>query len=350
MNILFTILNWGLGHAVRCITLIDHLKNSGHKISIASDGIALEFLRKEFPNLAFYKLPAYDIKYKYHFMPLNIIEKTPQLVKSIIKEKKAVDKITQNNQIDLIINDNRLACYHKSIPSVYITHQLNVPAPNRILHKITNLGHQYFINKYDYCWIPDFANENNLAGSISKSKKIKPPIEYLGPLSNIRLENTESRLPLLVVLSGPEPQRSYLENKVINQASELDIEILLIRGTNTKRSFNNQNPNLRILDLVNRKELTALMDQAQKIICRSGYTSLMDFYLNPKPLYFIPTPGQWEQEYLAKHWQENMGVPYSTQKDFKLKEAYEHAIVPKINREKQSFEKAVDDFIERIKK
>ena len=350
MNILFTILNWGLGHAVRSITLIDHLKNSGHKISIASDGIALEFLSKEFPNLTFYKLPAYDIKYKYHFMPLNIIEKTPQLIKSIIKEKKAVDKITQNNQIDLIINDNRLACYHKSIPSVYITHQLNVPAPNQILHKITNLGHQYFINKYDYCWIPDFANENNLAGSISKSKKIKPPIEYLGPLSNIRLENTESRLPLLVVLSGPEPQRSYLENKVINQASELDIEILLIRGTNTKRSFNNQNPNLRILDLVNRKELTTLIEQAQKIICRSGYTSLMDFYLNPKPLYFIPTPGQWEQEYLAKHWQENMGVPYSTQKDFKLKEAYEHAIVPKINREKQSFEKEVDDFIERIKK
>ena len=92
------------------------------------------------------------------------------------------------------------------------------------------------------------------------------------------------------------------------------------------------------------------MDQAQKIICRSGYTSLMDFYLNPKPLYFIPTPGQWEQEYLAEHWQENMGVPYSTQKDFKLKEAYEHAIVPKINHEKQSFEKEVDDFIERIKK
>ena len=350
MNILFTILNWGLGHAVRCITLINHLNNNGHKISIASDGIALDFLKKEFPNLTFYELPPYDIKYKYHFMPLNIIEKTPQLIKSIIKEKKAMDKITQNNQIDLIINDNRLACYHKSIPSVYITHQLNVPAPNRILHKITNLGHQYFVNKYDYCWIPDFANENNLAGSISKSKKIKPPIQYLGPLSNIRLENTESRLSLLVVLSGPEPQRSYLENKIINQATELDIEFLIVRGTNTKRTFNNQNPNLRILDLVNRKELTALMEQAQRIICRSGYTSLMDFYLNPKPLYFIPTPGQWEQEYLAEHWQKNMGVPYSTQKEFNLKEAYEQASMPKINCEEPAFKKAVDAFIERIRK
>lgn len=350
MNILFTILNWGLGHAVRCISLIDHLKNNGHKISIASDGIALEFLRKEFPNLTFYQLPAYDIKYKYHFMPLNIIEKTPQLIKSIIREKKEVDKITQNNRIDLILNDNRLACYHKSIPSVYITHQLNVPAPNGILHKITNLGHQYFINKYSYCWIPDFEDENNLAGSISKSKKIKPPIKYLGPLSNIRLKKTTEKLPLLVVLSGPEPQRSFLEEKIINQASELNIEILLVRGTNKKRTFNNQNTNLKILDLVNRKELTTILEKAQKIICRSGYTSLMDFYLNAKPLYFIPTPGQWEQEYLAEHWLKNMEVPYSTQKDFNLKEAYEQASIPKINREKHSFKKEVDDFIEKIRK
>lgn len=350
MNILFTILNWGLGHAVRCISLIDHLKKDGHKISIASDGIALEFLRKEFPNLTFYELPAYDIKYKYSFMPLNIIEKAPKLIRSIIKEKRVVATIVQNRQIDLIINDNRLACYHKSIPSVYLTHQLNVPAPNAIFHKLTNQGHQYFINKYNYCWVPDFIDENNLAGSISKSKKIKPPITYLGPLSNIRLKTTIGILPLLVVLSGPEPQRSYLENKVINQASELDIEILLVRGTNSKRIFNNQNPNLRILDLVNRKELSALMEQAQKIICRSGYTSLMDFYLNPKPLYFIPTPGQWEQEYLAEHWLEKMKIPYSSQKDFNLKKAYEQASLPKIERAEQVFKKEVDNFISWIKK
>lgn len=348
MNILFTILNWGLGHAVRCITLINYLQEKGHNISIASDGIALDFLKKEFPEASYFELPPYDIKYKFRFMPLNIIEKAPRIIKTIVDEQKAVRNIVKEKNIDLVINDNRMACYHKDVPSIFITHQLTVPVPNQTLRKLTNFGHHYFMNKHDYCWIPDTEGNNNLAGEISRSDRKSPPKQYLGPITTIHLEQGKEDLPLLVVLSGPEPQRSYLEEKIINQASELDNEIILIRGTNTDRTFKNKLPNLKILDLVDRKELAPLLERAQKIICRSGYTSLMDFYINPKPLFLIPTPGQWEQEYLAEHWFNTLGVPFANQKDFNLVEAFNHAKEPKVEHKEAIFMEKIDELLNQI--
>lgn len=348
MNILFTILNWGLGHAVRCITLIDYLSEKGHSIQIASDGIVLDFLKKEYPNMIFHKLPPYDIKYKYKFMPLNIIEKGPRLINTLFNEHKAVNRIVKDYQIDLIINDNRLTCYSKKTPSVFITHQLTVPVPNQILRKFTNFGHHYFMNRHDYCWIPDFEMSNNLAGRISYSTRKSPPKQYLGPLTTIKLDSGKEDLPMLVVLSGPEPQRSILEEKVIKQAADIDQRIVLVRGSNKPRAFKSDNKNLQILDLVDRKELGPLLQRAQRIICRSGYTSLMDFYLNPKALYLIPTPGQWEQEYLAEHWFSKMGVPFCAQKNFKLKEAYESAKMPQTNDSKPIFAKEVDKLLAKI--
>jgi uncharacterized protein (TIGR00661 family) len=348
VNILFTILNWGLGHAVRCIALIDYLESKGHTIFIASDGIALDFLKKEYPNINISKLPPYDIKYKYKFMPFNIIEKAPRLIKTLIQEHQTVKKIVKEKGIDLVINDNRLACYSKAVPSIFITHQLNVPVPNQSLRRFTNFGHHYFMNKHNYCWIPDLQGSENLAGEISTTNYKTPPKQFIGPITTLNFDSNKESIPLLVVLSGPEPQRSILEKKVIDQSDSIPHEITLVRGSNKPRAFQSQNHRLKILDLVERSELEILLQSAQRIICRSGYTSLMDFYLNPKPLYLIPTPGQWEQEHLAEHWQLKMGVPFSNQKNFNLKQAFEEARMPNTKHKESIFEIEVDKLLEQI--
>jgi uncharacterized protein (TIGR00661 family) len=348
VNIVFTILNWGLGHAVRCITIIDYLKNNGHNIHIASDGIALDFLKETYPDLVFHELPSYGIKYKYTFMPLNIIEKGPRLIKTLFNEHRATKQIVKANQIDLIINDNRLACFHNEKPSVFISHQLTIPVRNRAFRKFTNFLHHLFINKYDYCWIPDFKDTNNLAGDISYSTRKSPPKQYLGPLTTLKLIPNREDLPLLIVLSGPEPQRSIFERKIINQASQLEESIVLVRGTNKSRSFDSTNKHLEILDLVDRNKLALLIQRAKRVICRSGYTSIMDFALNPKALYFVPTPGQYEQEYLAKHWFEKMRVPFCAQQNFNLKEAFENATLPKMNYPPTNYAKEIDKLLAKI--
>ena len=56
-------LNWGLGHATRCIPIINGLLENGFEPIIASDGVALELLKKEFPKLISFELPSYNIKY-----------------------------------------------------------------------------------------------------------------------------------------------------------------------------------------------------------------------------------------------------------------------------------------------
>ena len=349
MNILFTVLNWGLGHAVRSIPIIAHLQKQGHQVTIASDGMVIDFLKKEFPDLSFETLPAYNIQYKFKFMPFNILAKGPKILSVLIQEHQQVQKIIRDEQIDLLINDNRLACYSKRVPSIFITHQLDVPVPNPILRTWTNRWHHFFINKHDRCWIPDVEGTNNLAGDISRSKLKTPPLDYIGPLSTIKIDPNKADLPLLVVLSGPEPQRTYLEEKIVKQSVHLPIQTILVRGTNQAHDYHNIPAHLSILDLVDRKTLAGLIERAQTMICRSGYTSLLDFSLNPKRLYFIPTPGQWEQEYLAEHWKSQMGIPFTTQKDFDLKKAYEDAKNLQLEMSQQRFESIIDQVINDIK-
>ena len=62
-RILVAPLNWGLGHATRCIPIIRALKAHNFEPVIASDGAALQLLKKEFPDLEHVELPSYNITY-----------------------------------------------------------------------------------------------------------------------------------------------------------------------------------------------------------------------------------------------------------------------------------------------
>ena len=148
-NILIAPLNWGLGHATRCIPIIRALEKNQYTPIIASDGAALQLLQKEFPHLQALELPSYQIEYakKGSDFKWKLLKNTPKMIEAILEEKKVVKKWVKEFQLVGIISDNRLGVYNKKVQSVFITHQLNVLSGNTSW--ISSKMHQQIIKKFD---------------------------------------------------------------------------------------------------------------------------------------------------------------------------------------------------------
>lgn len=323
-RILVAPLNWGLGHATRCIPIIHALLNHGHQPYLASDGVALSLLQKEFPDLPSFELPSYKIKYaeKGRNFKLKMIWDSPKVVKAMSKEKKRVKKLVKEHQIDGIISDNRLGVFYKKIPCVFITHQLNVLSGNTTW--MSSKAHQKIIKKFDACWVPDVKDKPNLTGKLGHLKKSKMSIEYLGPLSRFEKMDSDQIYDLMVLLSGPEPQRTLLEERLLKELQWFEGKILFVKGkiedSQTKEEIKTQKGSMIIFNFMQSEELETAINQSSKVLCRSGYTTVMDLAKLEKKAFFIPTPGQYEQEYLARRLQKQNLVPYSTQNNFKLED------------------------------
>lgn len=317
-NILVAPLNWGLGHATRCIPIIKALLSENYKPILASDGGALLLLQKEFPTLKCLELPSYNITYskKGSNFKKKLIKDSPHLLRTIRKEKEAVKEIVDSENIVGIISDNRFGVRHKKIPSVFITHQLKV-----LSGKTTWLStklHQKIISKFDVCWVPDHEDEHNLSGDLSHGRFNHIPVKYIGPLSRFSKRETEIIYDLMVLLSGPEPQRTYLEQKLLDALSSYSGKVLFVRGKFEKQQKKKTTKNISIYNYMTSLQLEDAINQSALVLSRSGYTTIMDLAKLEKRAFFIPTPGQYEQEYLAQLLDSKKIIPYCHQEDFEL--------------------------------
>ncbi|CDF80898.1 glycosyltransferase 28 domain-containing protein [Formosa agariphila KMM 3901] len=317
-RILIAPLNWGLGHATRCIPIINQLILHNYTPVIASDGIALALLKKEFPTVETIELPAYDVTYakKGHFFKLKLLKDSPKLLKAIKAEKKATKHLVENYNIDGIISDNRLGVHSKNIPSVFITHQLQVLSGNTTW--LSTKMHQRVIEKFNECWVPDHENEPSLSGKLGHMKGIEIPIKYLGPLSRFKRTQIEPLYDLMILLSGPEPQRTLLENQLLDAYKQSTKRILCVRGVIEETQSKITIGNITVYNFMAGQQLEDAINSSSMMLCRSGYTTVMDLSVLGKKAFFIPTPGQFEQEYLAKRLDELNLVPYCKQDDFSI--------------------------------
>ncbi|WP_281752286.1 glycosyltransferase [Neptunitalea chrysea] len=318
-RILVAPLNWGLGHSTRCIPIIHALQDEFYEPVIASDGIALELLRKEFPDLEAYELPSYDIEYakKGKNFKLKMIWDSPKMLAAITKERKAVEKLVEEKNIHGIISDNRLGIQLKKIPCVFITHQLNVLTGNTTW--LSSKIHQNIIKRYDECWVPDFKDKPNLSGKLGHLKKDKKNIKYIGPLSRIAKKKIPKAYDIMGLISGPEPQRTMLEELLIEELKKHSGKVLIVRGKIEKEQTRKEDDNLVIYNYMTKEQLEEAFNQSDIVISRSGYTTIMDLAKLEKKAFFIPTPGQYEQVYLAKRLKKKGMIPYCKQEDFRLK-------------------------------
>lgn len=307
-----------MGHATRCVPIIKALVEAGFEPVLASDGAALEILKEAFPNLMAFELPGYNITYSkssWNFK-LQLLFSVPRIRKTIQKEVALVEKIVEQEQIQGIISDNRFGVHHPLIPSVYITHQLRVLAG--VLTRLTTRIHTSYIEKFDTCWVPDTIENPTYSGRLSEYSKIQIPVKHIGILSRLKYKSTVEKYKIAIVLSGPEPQRTLLEEKMLSDFSDALGPTILVRGVLSDQLLKTRFKNLEIVNYANEKALSALLNASNIVISRSGYSTLMDLAVLGKKVFFIPTPGQTEQEYLAKRMQDLKIAPFKSQNEFKF--------------------------------
>jgi UDP:flavonoid glycosyltransferase YjiC (YdhE family) len=322
-RILVAPINWGLGHATRCIPIIRKLQERGFTPILASDGAALQLLQKEFPQLKSFELPPYNITYtrRGSLLKWKLLLDTPSILKNIKKEKQATRALVEDLNLDGIISDSRFGVRHKHIPKVFITHQLNVLSGNTTF--LSSRVHQRYMQKYDECWVPDVPGKGNLSGYLGHVKEPGAHIRYLGIISRFSKRETNPLYHYTVLLSGPEPQRSILEVILLREFEQIQVKTLFIRGVITNQSLTSRNANLEIVNYLYGEELEKALNNSSVIISRPGYTTLMDLAKLEKKAFFIPTPGQFEQEYLAARMFKMGTAPFCRQEDFNLKKLEE---------------------------
>ncbi len=315
-KILVAPLNWGLGHATRCIPIINALIENGFQPILASDGAALALLKKEFPNLVALELPSYQIEYAKNglFFKWKLLVNSPKMIAAVWNEKRIIKEWVQKYQLSGIISDNRLGVFSKKIPSVFITHQLNVITGNTTW--MTSKLHQKIILRFKECWIPDVEETPNFTGKLGHLNNIKLNLKYIGPLSRLNKLELPIRYQLLVVLSGPEPQRTLLEEILKKEVSRFTGKVVFVAGIIEEQQIVEKIGNTTFYNYMNAAELEKTFNESEIVLCRSGYTTVMDLAKLEKKAYFIPTPGQYEQEYLAKKYKREGWVPYSKQEHF----------------------------------
>ena len=321
-RILVAPLNWGIGHATRCIPLIKILEEHNFTVVIAASERPLDLLLQEFPKNEFVKFQDYSIKYSSSIpMTFSMFIQTPKIILGIYHEHKQLKSIITDFKIDGIISDNRYGLYSKKIPSIFITHQLKIKAD--LLQKTIQKINYYFINKFTQCWIPDY-KENGLAGELSHSKEKTKNHIYIGPLSRFKKTIAKPTYDILAIVSGPEPQRSIFEKILVNQLKEHKKKTLLLQGKPETQYYKRINK-LTIKSHLSSSELNQAVLDSKLIICRSGYSTIMDLITLEKNAILVPTPGQTEQEYLAKFLSKENLYKYQTQNRFQLSLAQEQS-------------------------
>jgi uncharacterized protein (TIGR00661 family) len=305
-SVLITPLDWGLGHATRCIPVIAEFLKRGCKVSIATSGGALDLLKKEFPNLTFFELVSYKAEYASgNRLLLKLFFQSLKFMAAIRKEHQQLKRLLKEHRFDLIISDNRFGCYSKDIKSIFITHQINfVFKPSmKWAEGIINYWNQQKIKKFSHCWIPDLPNQK-FSGELSTPKGL--PVSFVGVLSRFKKsKNTsEKKYDLLALISGPEPQRTIFEKIIRAQAVGFNKQILLVKGKPDEGEIISTEGLISEVGHLKTDELQQAIETSEYIICRSGYSSIMDLaMMGTNNIIFVPTPGQPEQEYLAMKMQ-----------------------------------------------
>ena len=341
-TVLIAPLDWGLGHATRCIPIIRILTNSGWRVLLAANGNTATLLKNEFPNLTLLPLDGYNIHYtkKKWMLPITMLLQVPKILLAIKKENSWLRKTIDKHQINLVISDNRYGLHSSQIPTIFITHQLTIKMPFAWSETWVQKMNYNFIQKFTQCWVPDFKEAFNIAGTLSHPKFLpNTSTYYIGPLSRFtKNEVLNFQYDFCILLSGPEPQRTLLEDIILKDVYHLREKIILVRGKPNALDTLSSSDNLTIYNHLSGEALNNVIQTSEYVISRSGYTTVMELLCLQKKSILIPTPAQTEQEYLAEkiyqqHW--SYVVP---QHQFNIQSAIDEAKkfqyhLPEINNE-----------------
>ena len=331
IRILIAPLDWGLGHATRCIPLIRFFLDSGCVVWIAAEGKTQQLLQQEFPTLDHVSLRGYRIRYASTRIGLvrKVTGQIPGILQTIRYEKSWLKQVVKDFALDAVVSDNRFGLHHPDIPCVYLTHQLRIKIPGGgPIEGLLQRLHYRFIQHYNACWVPDVAGKPNLSGDLGHPRRLPGvPLQYLGPLSRLVRKDIREQYSLLILLSGPEPQRTLFEEQILHQIQAIPGQIILVRGLPGAPPADDLAVpgKLVVYNHANAALLQELLAASAVVLSRTGYTTVMDMVRLRKRSILVPTPGQTEQEYLGTYLRSE-GIAYTTpQAGFDLRRAMEGA-------------------------
>jgi UDP:flavonoid glycosyltransferase YjiC (YdhE family) len=325
-KILIAPLDWGLGHTTRCIPIIRYLIDGGSKVYVAAEGASARLLLENFPAINILPLEGYRIQYsrKKEMFTVKILLQIPKILAAIKKEHQWLQQQQQIHQFDLIISDNRYGLYHDKVPCVILTHQLQILSgkgnwADRMLQRL----HYRLLNRFNKCWIVDEESNGGFSGKLAHPKTLPTHAAYIGLLSQfadcLPDNNPDNNKQVLVLLSGPEPMRGQLELLILQQAKTLTAYQFTIVGGNPLGNMIDDLPqHITYYTHLNAQRLLPELQSASLVICRSGYSTIMDLAVLGKKALLIPTPGQTEQEYLAVYLKEKKYFSTCTQESLQL--------------------------------
>ena len=306
-RILISPLNWGLGHAGRMIPLALELSKRGNEIIFGVDRSIISVIEKDLPGINIIALPGVRIRYS-GILPqyISILLQVPCLMAASFREHSALKRLARELKPDIIISDNRFGFFHNDVFSVFVTHQLRIPFPKwlRFLERAAAWLNRKIISNFDLCLVPDYPGNDNLSGRLSHQLKLPDNVFYMGPLSRFSGPSAgESKTNLTqpfycLILSGPEPQRSILFEKVSMVLS--GNRLVVLSGSPAPRCRNDTD-NITVITDPDTSTMKQVISESVLVITRAGYSSIMELVSLGKGGVIIPTPGQTEQEYLGQY-------------------------------------------------
>jgi len=322
-KILVSPLDWGLGHATRLIPVLKELENNNDLV-IGINKTTERLMKDHFPNAQFEEVPEYKIRNSKSGGFYSYVKLSNRIRKVKKQEELWVREYVQKNTVDLIISDSRFGFRSNHVKSIIISHQLKLKFPPiwKLLGNIAQRINKRWLSAFDEVWIPD--NENHeLSGELSEESGLRT--KFIGIQSRFLKKEFDREIAepyILVIISGPEPQRSEMEHIILHQAPLIRQKVIIIGGKPENKMKDFDCANAHLYSYLDADELAAYITHADLVISRSGYSSLMDYHaLGCENLFLIPTPGQSEQIYLAKRMKEKGICDFSYQKNFNLSEA-----------------------------
>lgn len=335
MRILVCPLDWGLGHATRCIPLIRALLENGHQIRIGAAGGGRSLLQAEFPDLDVFDFPGYRVRYSRSpalFLPV-LLAQSPRVLAGLFAESRRLRRILSENPCDLIISDGRYGVHSSRVPTVFVTHQVFIRIPARFpgaafAERLVLALNLRLLRRFVRVWVPDFPGSDSLSGDLSHKPCGLGNLEFIHPLSRFSGNrkvtgdpavsgNPASGVDVLAVVSGPEPQRGFFEGALRKELGRMQGTRVLVRGLpgaveasgsaggapGSAAGLGAIRPGgLTEFAHLSGEDLSRLFAGAGLIVARSGYTTVMELAgLGARAVVLVPTPGQSEQEYLADH-------------------------------------------------
>lgn len=343
-RVFIAVLNWGIGHASRSVPVIECVIATGADVVIASSGSAMDYLKDHFPQVNVLEIPDKPVAYHSTGAAIGLLRRSFQQRRINETQKIWMRENVEKLGITHIISDNIYGSIHPGIPAAIITHQIGILSP--FFKKRFDSHLAKWLSKFDEVWIPDEPGEDSIAGKMLVNVFFRGNKKFIGRISRFPKGMEDKKdIDLLAVLSGPEPQRTFLERRLVNIFANTPGRHVLVRGLMGGSPLAAVK-NVKTYAFLNEGDLAEVMTRASLVICRSGYTSILDLMRLGAKACLIPTPQQPEQKYLAKRMKEKGWFGMASQKDLHPNYSFQNLISKRAS--SANFENALTDTVERF--